>query len=107
MYYYVLHSIETEVQKVLVALDSCPKNATNNSIIRIYSPWSIIESKTIDMIMYVGVIHVEVIECSGPTRPLGPAEFFPNVNGLLTNIYQSKVLWKCQCPGGIVYNKNY
>lgn len=92
-----------EVQKVLVFLDSCPKNATKNSIIRIYSPWLTIESKTTEILLYVGVIHAEVIEFSGSTRPLGPIGLPTNLNGLLTTVFQSEVLWKCSCPEGTIY----
>lgn len=96
------YDTETKLQNVLVPLENCPKNVIKNSIIRIYSPWSTIESKTLGLLMYVGVVHVEIIECPGPTRPLGPFQPFTNLSGLLTSVYQSKVLWKCKCSKGII-----
>lgn len=107
MFSFIIYVIDnTEVQKVLVLLDSCPKNATKNSIIRIYSPWLTIESKTTEILLYIGVIHTEVIEFSGSTRSLEPTGLSPNLNGLLTNVFQSEALWKCNCPEGII-NYNY
>jgi len=90
-----------EVQKVLVTLDKCPKNATKNSIIRIYSPWLTIESKTTDVLLFVGVIHAEVIEFVESIRSIEPTGLFTNhINGLQTTMYQSEVLWKCNCSEG-------
>lgn len=87
----------------MVTLDNCPKNVIKNSIIRIFPPWTTIESKTIDLLIYVGVVHAEMIESPGPTRLFGPPELFPNFNELLTNVYQSEVLWECKCSKGIIY----
>jgi len=90
-----------EIQKVLIILDKCPKNASKNSVIRIYSPWLTIESKTTEVLLYVGVIHAEVIEFLGPIRSIEPVGLFTNhINGLRTTVYQNEVLWKCNCSEG-------
>lgn len=99
MIFYLIFT-DIGVQKVLVTLENCPKNATKNSIIRIYSPWLAIESKTTEMLLFVGVIHAEVIQLSGSTIPPEPIEFFTKLNGLMTTVFQSKVVWKCYCPKG-------
>lgn len=82
-------------------MDNCPKNAIKNSIICIHSPWLTIKSKTIDILLFVGIVHAEVIEFSGSTRSLGPLRLFTNINGLLTTVFQSDFLWKCKCYEGI------
>lgn len=97
----MIYIIETQVQKVIVTLDNCPKNATKNSVIRIYPPWLTIESKITEMLLFVGVIHAEVIEFAGSYRPLGPTELFKNTTGLPTTVFQSEVRWKCNCSEGI------
>lgn len=86
---------------MIVTLDNCPKNATKDSVIRIYSPWLTIESKITEIVLFVGVIHAEVIEFSGSNKSLGPTGLFTNINGLLTTIFQSEVKWKCNCSEGI------
>ncbi|VVC40324.1 Hypothetical protein CINCED_3A023058 [Cinara cedri] len=94
--YYI--KSEMEIQKVLVILNNCPKNATKNSIIRIRSPWLTIESKTTETVLFVGIIHAEVIEHSVSIKSLGPTGLFTsNINGLQTTIFQSDILWKCNC----------
>lgn len=101
--YYVWYVAESEIQKVLVTLDYCPKNATKNSIIRIHSPWLTIESKITEIVLFVGVIHAEVIELCGSNKPLEPIGldlFTNNIKGLSTTIFQSEVLWKCDCSKG-------
>lgn len=101
MFNIIIYFIETEIQKVLVTLDYCPKNATKNSIIRIHSPWLTIESKITKTVLFIGVIHAEVIEFSGSNKPLGPTGLFTNnINGLQTTIFQSEILWKCNCSKG-------
>lgn len=94
--------IEAELKKVLVTLDSCPMNATKNSTLRIYSPWLTIKSEILEIPIYIGVVHAEVVELAGPTRPIGPTGLFDNLKGLLTNAYNSEVIWKCSCSKGIV-----
>lgn len=93
--------IETQVQKVLVTLDNCPKYTTKNSVIRIYSPWLTIESKTIEIVLFIGVIHAEVIEISGSNKSIGPVGLYTNISGLLTTIFQSEIKFKCNCSEGI------
>lgn len=92
--------IETQVQKVIVTLDNCPKYATKNSIIRIYSPWLTIESKTIEIELFIGVVYAEVVEFSGSNKPLGPTGLYTNISGLPTSIFQSEIKWKCSCSEG-------
>lgn len=86
-----------------MTLDNCPKNATKNSIIRIHSPWLTIESKITEIVLFVGVVHAEVIELSESNKPLESIDldlFTKNINGLRTTIFQSEVLWKCFCSKG-------
>lgn len=91
---------ETEVQKVIVTLDNCPKKVTNNSIIRIYPPWLTVESKTTEMLLLIGVIHAEVVENSLSNKIYKPTGMFTNVKGLMSSVYQSEILWKCNCSKG-------
>lgn len=87
---------DNDVQKVLVTLDNCSIKAAKNSIIRIYSPWLTIKSEVTDVLLFVGVIHAEVIEFSESiTRPLKGK--CTDANGLLTTVFQNKVVWKCYC----------
>lgn len=85
---------------MLVTLENCPKNVTKNSIIRIYSPWSTIKSEKTEILLFIGVIHVEVIEVSESTILLEPKGLFSNFKGLLTNVFQNEVVWKCNCSEG-------
>ncbi|XP_025204210.1 uncharacterized protein LOC112601031 [Melanaphis sacchari] len=92
---YYMKSDE-EVQKVLVTLNNCSINAAKNSIIRIYSPWLTIKSEITEVLLFVGIIHAEVIAFSESiTKPL--KEKFIDINGLLTTVFQNKVLWECNC----------
>lgn len=93
--------IETQVQKVIVTLDNCPKYATKNSVIRIYSPWLTIESKTAEIKLFIGVVYAEVIENSESNKPLGPTEICTDIRGLPSTIFQSEIKWKCNCSEGI------
>ncbi|XP_025419829.1 uncharacterized protein LOC112690119 [Sipha flava] len=93
--YYI--NSEKKVQKVLVTLENCPKNVTKNSIIRIYSPWSTIKSEKIEVLLFIGVIHAEVIEFSESTMLLEPKALFTNFKGLLTNVFRNEVVWECNC----------
>lgn len=86
---------------MLVTLGNCPKNATKNSVICIHSPWLAIESKTTEMLLFVGIIHAEVIELSGSIMPPEPFGLSTKLNGLMTTVFQSEVVWKCYCPKGI------
>jgi hypothetical protein len=87
---------------VLVTLENCPKNVTKNSIIRIYSPWSTIKSEKIEVLLFIGVIHAEVIEFSESTMLLEPKALFTNFKGLLTNVFRNEVVWECNCSEGII-----
>jgi hypothetical protein len=85
---------------VLVILDNCSINVAKNSMIRIYSPWLTIKSEIAELLLFVGIIHVEVIEFSESiSRPLKGN--FTDANGLLTTVFQNKILWKCNCSKGI------
>lgn len=89
---------DKEVQRVLVTLDNCPLNAAKNSIIRIYSPWLTIKSDITEVLLFIGIIHAEVIEFSESiTRPLEFVEGNTDLNGLQATVFQNKVLWKCNC----------
>jgi len=91
---------------VLVTLDNCSIKAAKNSIIRIYSPWLTIKSEVTDVLLFVGVIHAEVIEFSESiTRPL--KEKCTDANGLLTTVFQNKVVWKCYCSKGTKLQSYY
>lgn len=85
---------------MLITLDSCPKNATKNSIIRIHSPWLIIKSESMDILLFVGIVHAEIVELSESSNPFGTTGLLKN-NGLLTSDFKSEVLWKCKCSKGI------
>lgn len=87
---------------MLVTLDSCPNKVTKNSIIRVYPPWLTVESKNTRTLMYLGVIHAEVVEYSGSSKSLEPYGIHPNDKGLLTHLFQSEVLWKCNCSKGMI-----
>lgn len=87
---------------MLVTLENCPKNVTKNSIIRIYSPWLTIKSGNTGILLFIGVIHIEVVEFSGSTRVLEPIGLFTNVKGLLTTVFQNEVVWECNCSEGII-----
>lgn len=94
------------MQKVLVTLDNCPIKATKNSIIRVYSPWLTIKSEITDVLLYIGIVHAEVVERSESiTKPFEP--IFTDVNQLPTTVFQSKVLWKCSCSKGIRLQSYY
>ncbi|XP_008186355.1 uncharacterized protein LOC100572499 [Acyrthosiphon pisum] len=89
---------DKEVQRVLVTLDNCPLNAAKNSIIRIYSPWLTIKSDITEVLLFIGIIHAEVIEFSESiTRPLDLVEGNTDLNALQATVFQNKVLWKCNC----------
>lgn len=87
---------------MLITLDNCPLKAAKNSIIRIYSPWLTIKSDITEVLLFIGIIHAEVIEFSESiTRPLEFVEGNTDLNGLQTTVFQNKVLWKCNCSKGI------
>lgn len=81
-------------------MDNCPKYATKNSVIRIYSPWLTIESKTTEIELFIGVVYAEVVEFSRSNIPLGPTELYTNISGLPSTIFQSEIKWKCNCSEG-------
>lgn len=78
---------------MLVTLDNCPKNATKNSIIRIHSPWLTIKCVITDLLLFIGIVNVEVVELSESTN------LFRQTKLLIDN--QNEVLWKCKCSKGI------
>jgi len=61
-----------------------------------------IKSDITEVLLFIGVIHAEVIEFSESiTRPLELVEENTDLNGLQTTVFQNKVLWKCNCSKGI------
>jgi len=61
-----------------------------------------IKSDITEVLLFIGIIHAEVIEFSESiTRPLGLVEGNTDLNGLQATVFKNKVLWKCNCSKGI------